>query len=508
MAAKKIRLRIGSVKKAVLVAGQTYQDPKDALNEFVSNAADEYAETEREGERIRIVMRRRGKYPTIVVDDSGRGMSPERLEEVAKNLFNSAKAGDDRTLGEKAIGMLAFQQLGAKLDIVSRAEGSSETHVLRLTRGEANASIDREKRRARDRPGTSIYIGHLDKEVLRMVTQRKIVDYLRQRRASALAAGMYEIEVVEGAKRELVTPDEPDGVKVPLRSHDTLWGLLEFSLYVAPPGPERSVAVVGRAGTTIIDDLTDMEEFDRQPWKGEQVSGRIQFPALQQSAGRRAILRDDDAWPIFVEVVKSVEPLITAMAEKVRAELDRDTADRMGDEIRKIFSRVLRELDDLDNPMRTPMGDELGDGGLLSGLGPAGGDRTDSSDENDSTEDDGPDDSPTIDDLSPDEGPDQPPPVADGAKPSGRRAKRLPTVAIDPSPGRDRSRFDAEESVVLYNPDHPDYLMLKDDESGMLDYLATLVAKEYVVYNNPMAAPEELAEEMVRMVVRVRRHMR
>ncbi|MEE9417598.1 MAG: hypothetical protein V3V01_20125 [Acidimicrobiales bacterium] len=43
MAAKKIRLRIGSAKKAVLVAGQTYQDPKDALNEFISNAADEYA---------------------------------------------------------------------------------------------------------------------------------------------------------------------------------------------------------------------------------------------------------------------------------------------------------------------------------------------------------------------------------------------------------------------------------------------------------------------------------
>jgi len=507
MPPKKIRLRIGSVKKAVLIAGQTYQDPKDALNEFVSNAADEYAETERHGERIRIVMRRRGKYPTIVVDDSGRGMSPERLEEVAKNLFNSTKVGDDRTLGEKAIGMLAFQQLGAKLDIVSRAVGSTESHVLKLTRGEVNATIDRERRRARDRPGTSVYIGHLDKEVLRMVTQRKIVSYLRQRRASALSAGMYEIEVVEGAKRELVTPEEPDGVKVPLRSHETLWGLLEFAIYVAPPGASRSVAVVGRAGTTIIDDLTDMEEFDRPPWIGDQVSGRIQFAALKQSAGRRAILRDDEAWPIFVESVRSVEPAIAAMAEKVRAELDRDTADRMGDQIRKIFSRVLKELDDLDNPMRTPMGDEEGEGGLLSGLDSSGG--SGDGGEGGSGEDgDDPDASPSIDDLTPDPGPDQPPPVPESAKPSGRRAKRLPSVAVDPTPGRDRSRFEPEASLVLYNQDHPDFLMLKDDEAGMLDYLATLVAKEYVVYNNPMAAPEELAEEMVRMVVRVRRHMR
>jgi len=40
---EKIRLRIGNLEKAVLITGQAYQDPKDALNEFVSNAADEYA---------------------------------------------------------------------------------------------------------------------------------------------------------------------------------------------------------------------------------------------------------------------------------------------------------------------------------------------------------------------------------------------------------------------------------------------------------------------------------
>ena len=41
----------------------------------------------------------------------------------------------------------------------------------------------------------------------------------------------------------------------------------------------------------------------------------------------------------------------------------------------------------------------------------------------------------------------------------------------------------------------------------LLDYLATLVAKEYVVYNNPVASGHVIAEEMVRMVVRVRRHL-
>ena len=61
--------------------------------------------------------------------------------------------------------------------------------------------------------------------------------------------------------------------------------------------------------------------------------------------------------------------------------------------------------------------------------------------------------------------------------------------------------------MVLYNDHHADYLLVKDDEASLLDYLATLVAKEYVVYNNPRATSEDLAEEMVRMLVRVRRHL-
>ncbi|MGH7359945.1 MAG: hypothetical protein ACRDWD_08135, partial [Acidimicrobiia bacterium] len=80
-------------------------------------------------------------------------------------------------------------------------------------------------------------------------------------------------------------------------------------------------------------------------------------------------------------------------------------------------------------------------------------------------------------------------------------------VTPDPHPGEGRSRYDADAGVVFYHERHPDYLLVKDDEAALLDYLATLVAKEYVVWNNPRAPGDELAEEMVRLVVRVRRHL-
>ncbi|MGH9269908.1 MAG: ATP-binding protein, partial [Ilumatobacteraceae bacterium] len=224
---EKVRLRIGNLAKAVLVTGQAYQEPKDALNEFVSNAADDYAETGQRDARIRIMLRRKGVRSVIAVDDSGRGMSPDRLRKVARNLFESSKAGDDRTLGEKAIGLLAFQQLGGRCEVVSRADGSDETWTLRLHRGEASAQLVRERRRARSTPGTTVFISELDAEASRVLTQRKVVDYLRRRRGAAIAAGAYQIEVVEGRTGELVTPDEPSGLPIPLAAHDTLWGKLE-----------------------------------------------------------------------------------------------------------------------------------------------------------------------------------------------------------------------------------------------------------------------------------------
>jgi len=499
--AERVRLRIGNLAKAVLVSGQAYQDPKDALNEFVSNAADEYAEDDRVGERIRVLLRRKGRYPVVAVDDVGRGMTPDRLREVARSLFESSKVGDVRTLGEKAIGVLAFQQLGERCDVVSRRAGSPETWVLHLERGKATATLERERRRVRQVPGTTVYLSDLDPDVLRVLTQRKVVDYLRSRRGAALARGDYEIEVIEGRCSEIVLPERPDGVRLTLPARNTLWGRVEFFLFVAPAdGKRRRVAVVGRAGTSVVDDLAELDEFADHPWNSDQVSGQVVFEALQQSAGRRAILRDRDAFPLFVEALKAIEPAVAHTVERVAKEVDSQTADRLSEVIRRIFGRVLKELADLDNPMRSPVGTVPGEGGVLDLAAAQGGDGR------------SPDPAirppPTLDDLL------MPPtdPVSadrsdDGASPDRQGSKRLPTVAPDPSPGEARSRFDPDQGIVFFNDMHADYLMVRDSEPVLLDYLAMLVAKEYVVYNNVRASADELGEELVRMLVRVRRHI-
>jgi hypothetical protein len=149
--------------------------------------------------------------------------------------------------------------------------------------------------------------------------------------------------------------------------------------------------------------------------------------------------------------------------------------------------------------MRTLLGDEPGEGGIQG---------TEPDRPNPNGDAPLPHETPSLDDLEPSPARPSPPDVAAAAPTSdGSRQRKLPSIAPDPEPGHRRSRFDGEAGTVLYNDQHADFLLVKDDEPALFDYLATLVAKEYVVYNNPRADSDELAEELVRMLIRVRRHL-
>ena len=116
---------------------------------------------------------------------------------------------------------------------------------------------------------------------------------------------------------------------------------------------------------------------------------------------------------------------------------------------------------------------------------------------------------PTAGSSTPPPDPANPPghPPARPTLPTSPRGTALPKMADVPRPPRahhqkrptDATHRDA--GTLLYNEQHADFLLVKDAESTLLDYLATLVAKEYLVYNNARAASDELAEELVRILV-------
>ncbi|MGH7642935.1 MAG: hypothetical protein ACRENX_07980 [Candidatus Dormibacteria bacterium] len=312
--------------------------------------------------------------------------------------------------------------------------------------------------------------------------------------------------MVQDRISEIVTPEAVDGVRLPILPLATLFGRIEFPIWLAArPDRRGRVAVVGRAGTTIVDDLCALDEFQCPPWDTDQVGGQITYEALIQSAGRRAIFRDRDAFPAFLAGVRPAVPAVTQSLARITDELDRSLTDRLTEEARLIFARVLRELDDLDHPMRSWLGDAVGTGAALAQAIEPQSEEVDPRAAADSAGDD----LEVLRPLGPVSSPPKPPafPGHESAEPGHRRSRALPTIAPDAASGVTRSQFEPDQGIVYYNDRHPDFPLVKDDESPLLDYLATLVAKEYVVYNRTRAASEEVGEEMVRMLVRVRRHL-
>ncbi len=491
-----IPLRIANLGKGLRYLGQVYGDPRDALNEFVSNAADEYAQAGPTGRTIRITLRRAGRMPQIVVSDDGRGLTRARLEAVAGHLCESDKAAlleADKIVGEKGIGILAFAAFAQQCDIVTRADGESDTSRMRLRRGAETCEVAEEGERRRGRPGTDVHLTGIGKEIWRVFTLPKLTEYFRVRRRQALLGGEYAIELVEGRKVARVRPEVYKGNPFDTPPIRTPFGLIRIHLYLWPtPATGRSVALVGKGGTTIVDDMAALDEFSYGPWNSGQVQGEVIFAGLEQTTGRKGVVRDADRFPLLAKAIQDLETGVSAelkrLTEEHRARSDRELFLRL----REIFAQVLRELNDLENPLRAPVshpGGEVGPGGVdATRISPAnrpqGGEGAGASSTSEIDRD-----LPSV---------------------ARQRQRALPAWRLLPFPEDKRhlrSEFDAATRVIQVNELHPDYRAAREDGSAQLHYLTWLTAKELALWQNPHTDALATAEDMIRILVRARRHL-
>lgn len=495
---KEIPLRIKNLSKNLLYLGQVYADPRDALNEFVSNAADEYRQSGRLGGVITILLKRTGAQPHIRVSDDGRGMSREKLEAVATSLCQSEKAElreIPEIIGEKGIGILGFAAVAERCDIVSRSEVTGEVLCMCLVRGQETCRLFEERERQRASPGTDVYLYGIGNDVWRILTPNKLTEYFRIRRRLPLLRGDYRLEIVEGRKAIPVEPQTYKGIPLPARQAPTPYGPVTFHLYLWPtPAQNRSVALIAKGGTTIVDDLADLEEFARPPWTSGQVQGDITFPALEQTTGRKGVIRDGGRFAAFEAAVRTIEAPVAAEIRRITREHEGRLDRRLYSVLREVFAKVLRELEDLESPARvglaSPDGREVpgGMGGPEDrvpggarpragggGAGPKG---------------------PAVD------------PSAPGT--IRQRERPLPTWDERTFPEEKahlRSELDEARRLIIINKGHPDYLAHKQPPAAFLYYVAMLTAKEIALWQRPRSDGTGVAEEMVRILLRARKYI-
>ena len=131
------QLEIKDIDKALFHLGNVYEDPRDALAEFVTNGIDAGAR------HILMRLHRRSASASIEVEDDGSGMSSSDLGRVARSICDSVKAYDEQSVGEKGIGILGYQEIADECEIASRTDVSPQTAALCLHKGSRRFEIVR-----------------------------------------------------------------------------------------------------------------------------------------------------------------------------------------------------------------------------------------------------------------------------------------------------------------------------------------------------------------------------
>jgi hypothetical protein len=338
---------------------RSQSDPRKAVAELVQNSLDAGAR------HVAVERRRLRGRPALVIRDDGEGVLPalardEALRFIATNIGASRKrnlsAEERRRLvitGQYGVGLLGFWSVGRRMEIRSRVAGSG-VHVLglvedspRVTLGELPPEIG-----APDTL-TEIVVTELHEMASRVLSGRRLADYLAAELRGPILATGAEVEVRDAMARGLaqkrfpVAPRPFTGERLavaetwPVEGHPPL----RLELYLAR-GAERPAVQVSCAGTLVASDMAELEALGLAvpPWVGAELSGVVEFPAFKVPPGTRRGVVPDAAADAFVatmqEVGRAVDAELRRLERERRAAADRQVVEDLRRALRGLKTRL------------------------------------------------------------------------------------------------------------------------------------------------------------------------
>lgn len=479
-------LQIGDVSKAIFHLGNVYDDPRDALAEFVTNGIDARAT------QIFVRLHRRGESGFIEVEDDGEGMTLRDLRRVAVSLCDSVKADDERTVGEKGIGILGFQEVASECTITSRTIDEPETHVLALRKGKRRYTITASPK-PRLISGTVVRLSGIDKSRMRQFTVAKVEEHLKKKFRVHLTSGNVRITIVEGRKAVPVQPENYKGLPFYVNEIRTPFGDIHLNLFINPTGRAESIAVYHK-GNLVLDSIGELDEFAHEPWTSGKVTGEVTNDFNKPNTGRSGFLRHSKKWPVWINALRGVAPQLQAEVKRLTKEASEEATRQMHKRIREAFLRALAELPTFGG-IAAPAADPSGR--------PEVGSPTD-----EESVAAGPEDG---------EGGDSPPTKE-------KRQRSAVVGASGTTTARAGVGFNLIETPLHDNPDvhsdfspsavlirvntlHPDYHRESTPTDRKESYLVRLIAKEMTLYEYPDTTPENLVEKLLDLELAARRNL-
>jgi len=463
-------IEIGDIPNILKLLGEVYDDPRDALAEFITNSIDAKAT------KIMIEINKNKKNPYVLISDNGIGMTENDLERIAKNIGLSIKRGMNDTVGEKGIGILGYRNIGESLKIISKTRLSTP-YSLTIESGHFRIEKD-----TLESVGTNVYIYKIDTKS-RLISQGKLTEYFKEKFRQYLSKATIELTVSDGKRSVKVMPEIYKGEPFPTFEQKTDYGIVTFSLFILPPRWDRAAHIsVYRKGVLVTDELDQMAEFDNPVWKKNRVQGELTADFCNITSGRSGFVRDIE-FSEFVKAVKLIEPQL----EKIILEEDQKSRSKETKEIYKrlsgVFNRVLDELTEFQKfPVRIQNAN-----GEEEKVAPTGVNTPFHTGKQIGKKGDG--------------------------RPIFNPGKELSRIKLGGGlnwyeiPFEDfsemRSRLDLKTyRAILINTVHPDYKDVTHDPDNKLLYLLRLTAKELALLNYGEAKAEQLLEKVIGLEIK------
>ncbi|MFH0909049.1 MAG: ATP-binding protein [bacterium] len=341
-AAEKGRLRIGDDWNAITIIALSQNNPLKAVAEFVENSIDAQAQ------HITITRgREKGEHYLRIVDD-GQGVPRDEnglpnFRYVATHVCDSIKrrlksGGAEGVQGEYGIGLLSFWTVGEHLALTSGgADGRS--YQMLMQKGRPDYQVI-PRRTLLPHEGTALEVKPL-LPGLRQLSGEKIQWYLAAELRDRIRQSGVKIRVLDRqARKEYdVAPRQFSGRLLhQLPPAAASQGDVYIELYLAAPDHGRRVGL-HRNGTRVIEDLAQIEVFQRPPWTEGWLEGLIDAPFLNLTPGTRTGIVHDEA---LESLRRALEPIEEKLHEII-AEQKRAEEERASHEVLKTIRRAFRE---------------------------------------------------------------------------------------------------------------------------------------------------------------------
>ena len=337
------KLRIGDDWNAISIIALSQSNPLKAVAEFVENSIDARARN------VTIVRGREKGKSFLRITDDGDGVPRDddgvpNFKYVATHVCDSIKrrlkqdVRGDGIQGEFGIGLLSFWTVGEQLTLACSAE-DGHLYEMSMSKDNPGYSVERRRRLVSER-GTELTIKPLLPGI-RNFSGEKLQWYLASELRDRIRSSGINIRIIDRQARAefTVEPRQYTGrllQELPITS--THHGDVYSELYLAAQDPANQVGLY-RAGTRVLENITEIEEFRRPPWTSTYLQGIVDAPFLNITPGTRLGVVHDARFAEFTDALAPLEEaLLRILKEQQQAEEEKTSRQTL-----RSIQKALRE---------------------------------------------------------------------------------------------------------------------------------------------------------------------